>query len=94
LDAADNPKFTEAMLEGVAPSERPNTNTEYPPVVAPVDGTSDVTVGVVTAGSKYVNGTVDVAGMMDPLENVAIETGPMVGVGMEPVVHRTSVGDT
>jgi hypothetical protein len=61
-------------------------------VVDPVDGTSDVTVGTVAAGSKYVKIVEDNADW-NPLEVVVIEAGPAVGVPVEPVVHRTSVAE-
>jgi hypothetical protein len=41
-----------------------------------------------------VNNTVVTAVPPAPLVVVVIDTGPVVGVGVEPVVHRTSVGDT
>jgi hypothetical protein len=51
-DAETDPTVTPCMLDGVAPNERPYTETTYPPAVDPVDGTSDVTVGAMATGSK------------------------------------------
>jgi hypothetical protein len=53
-----------------------------------VDGTSEVTVGAIADGLKYVKLTADDAG---PPETVVNETRPEIGVGAEAVMHRTSV---
>jgi hypothetical protein len=55
-----------------------------------VDGTSEVTVGAIADGLKYVKLTADDAG---PPETVVNETRPEIGVGAEAVMHRTSVDE-
>jgi hypothetical protein len=92
-DASRVPTLTPLTLDGVAPNAKPYTDTMYPPSVDPADGTSEVTVGAIAAGSKYANVAGDTAGVPPP-ETEMTATGPAVGVALAAVVHRISAGET